>query len=157
MNSEIIYNLYNMEKYNQKLPKEVEQKLDAYVERIKAIKWFKPEPKLEKKKIEKQVKIALDCFGVKAKIEYRKLETPKDWGAARGAAWGAAWGAARCAAWGAADLLALELDDYKKKYPNGNFIQLIPLWELGLYPVGVVDGSFVIYLPPVKSDFPEIK
>jgi len=196
-------------KYNQKLPKEVEKKLDTYIARIKKIKWFQPEAKLDKKELEKQIKVVLECFGVKAKIEYRQLKTPEDWdaaqgaawdaawdaaqGAARGAAWdaaqgaawdaawdaaqgaargaardaawdaarGAAWGAARDAAWdaarGAADLLASDLKDYKKKYPKGNFIQLIPIWELGLYPVGVIDGKFVVYVPPSKLDFPEIK
>jgi hypothetical protein len=89
------------------------------------------------------------------------------WGAARGAAWDAAWGAAWDAAWdaargaargaawdaawdaarGAADVLALNLDEYKKKYPNGNFINLIALWEMGLYPCGVIEGKFVIYIP----------
>ena len=33
-------------KYNQKLPAEVEEKLDAYIERIKAIKWFQPKADL---------------------------------------------------------------------------------------------------------------
>ena len=140
-------------KYNQKLPKEVEKKLDTYIARIKKIKWFQPEAKLDKKELEKQIKVVLECFGVKAKIEYRQLKTPEDWGAARGAARDAAWDAAR----GAADLLASDLKDYKKKYPKGNFIQLIPIWELGLYPVGVIDGKFVVYVPPSKLDFPEIK
>jgi hypothetical protein len=29
-------------KYNQELPKEVEENLDKYIERIKKIDWFKP-------------------------------------------------------------------------------------------------------------------
>ncbi len=37
--------------------------------------------------------------------------------------------------------------DYKKKYPKGNFINLIPLWEMGLYPCGMVDGKFIVYIP----------
>jgi len=178
-------------KYNQQLPKEIEEQLDAYIERIKAIKWFKVSPDFSKEETEKQVNIALEAFGVKASIEYRSLKTTNDWGAARvaalDAAWGAArgaawdeawdaardaaWGAARVAAWdaardaargaawdaawdaardaarGAADILALNLKDYKKKYPNGNFINLIPLWEAGLYPIGVVNGKFIIYIP----------
>ena len=141
------------------LPKCTQNKMDAYIKRIKAIEWFQPENGLDKPKIEKQVKFALECFGVKAKIEYRKLETKKDWdaawgsawdaawGSARDAAWGAAWDAARGAAWGAADVLALEINAYRKKYPKGNFVNLLPLWELGLYPVGVVKGKFIIYVP----------
>lgn len=45
-----------------------------------------------------------------------------------------------------------EDDEYKKKYPSGNFINLIPLWEAGLYPVGVIDGKFVVYVPPCNLD-----
>ena len=77
------------------------------------------------------------------------------WGAARDAARDAAWDAARDAAWGAADILALNLDEYKKKYPNGNFINLIPLYEVGLYPAGIVDGKFVVYVPYSNNAFPE--
>lgn len=55
--------------------------------------------------------------------------------------------AANNAAWGAADLLAQNIPSYKEKYPNGNFIHLIDLWEMGLYPVGVIDGKFVVYIP----------
>ena len=159
-------------KYNQKLPVEVEEQLDAYIKRIKAIKWLKPSLPLNKEKVEQDVKIALEGFGVKAKVEYRSLKTVGDWDAARDAAWGAwdaawdaardaarnaAWGAARDAwgardaardaAWGATDLLAFNLKDYRVKYPNGNFILLIPLWEAGLYPCGVIDGKFIIYVP----------
>ena len=164
-------------KYNQELPIEVEAQLDAYIERIKNIKWFKPTD-FKEEDINKQVNIVLKAFGVEASIEYRELKTEKDWdaaldaawdaawnasrdaawGAARDAAWdaawdaarGAAWNASRDAAWGAADILALNLDDYKKKYPNGNFINLIPLYEAGLYPIGLVDGKFIIYVPNNK-------
>ena len=154
-------------KYKQELPKEVEAKLDAYIERIKNIKWFKPSSELKKDEIEKQVNIVLKSFGVEATIEYRKLVTQKDrdaaWGAARDAAWGAArdaargaaWDAAWDAAWGAFDILVQELPEYKAKYPNGNFINLIPLWEAGLYPTGVIDGKFVIYVPPCAVEFPK--
>src|SRR6185295_13609765 len=96
-------------KYNQELPKEVEKDLDAYIKRIKAIKWFKPK-NIVKTDVDQQIKVALKCFGVEATIEYRLLKTSADWGAARGAArdaargaaWGAARGAARDAARGAA-------------------------------------------------------
>ena len=53
------------------------------------------------------------------------------------------------------DVLALELKEYKEKYPNGNFINLIPLYEMGLYPVGLIDGKFVIYIPPTTQEFPD--
>ena len=170
-------------KYNQELPVEVEAQLDAYIDRIKAIKWFQPMEDLSRTEIDKQVNVALEAFGVKASIEYRQLKTEKDWDAAwgaawdaaRDAAWGAAWGAARGAArgaawdaardaardaawdaaWGATDVLALNLDEYKKKYPNGNFINLIPLYEAGLYPIGVVDGKFIVYIPASKVEFPK--
>lgn len=48
-------------KYGQELPIEVETKLDAYIERIKAINWFKPQnPKREE--IEKAVNFVVECF-----------------------------------------------------------------------------------------------
>ena len=140
-------------KYNQELPVKVEKELDAYIERIKAIKWLKPQ-NLDKSAIDKQINVALKAFGVEASIEYRTLKTPDDWDAARDAARGATWGAARDAArdaaWGAADLLATLTSKnlgYIAKYPNGNFVQLIPLWEAGLYPCGVVGGKFICYVP----------
>ena len=122
-------------KYGQELPAKVEKQLDAYIERIKAIKWFQPADNLDFKKVDKQIRLSLKCFGVEAKIEYRDLKTPSDWDAARDAAWGAE------------DLLALSLKDYKKKYPKGNFVNLVPLWEMGLYPCGVLDGKFIVYVP----------
>lgn len=160
--------------YKQKLPDDVQAKLDAYIERIKIIKWFQPDANLKKEDVETKVKIALNAFGIKGSIEYKQLKTSNDWDAARGAArdaaqdaaqdvaWGAArdvaWDAARDVArdvaWGAVDLLVENLDEYKKKYPNGNFINLIPLWEMGLYPIGLIDGKFVIYIPALKMEFP---
>ena len=149
-------------KYRQKLPIEVEKQLDEYIERIKAIKWFKPSAELKKEEIEKQVSIVTKALGVEASVEYRKLVTPDDWDAAldaaldaaRGAALDAAWDAARGAARGAVDVFASNIEAYKEKYPNGNFVNLIPLWEMGLYPVGVVNGRFVIYVPPTNQEFP---
>ena len=154
---------------------EVQEAFDKYLERIKAIKWFKPE-KIDKVAIEKQAKVALKCFGVKATVEYKELKTKDDWdvardaswdaardaswdaarGTARDAAWSTAWGTARVAAWdaawGATEIIAMDLEDFNKKYPQGAFLQLIPLWEMGLYPIGVVNGKFVIYLPEVEDE-----
>jgi len=201
--------------YNQKLPKEVEKKLDDYIVRIKKINWFKPAENIKKEDVENQVKLCCEAFKVKANPEFKYLKTPQDWGAAwnatrdaardaawnaarnaawdaawdaawnaaRDAAWDAAWDAARNAAWnvaqdaawnaardaawdaawdaardavsGALDLLALNLEGYKKKYPKGNFINLIPFWEMGLYPVGIVNKKFIIYVSPRNLDFPK--
>ena len=166
----------------EKLPKEVQNKLKAYLKRIKKVDWFKPK-KIDKKEIEKKVKFILQCFGVKASVEYRKLETKKDWdvawnaawNAARNvvwdAAWNAAWNAARNTArnavrnvawdaarnvarnvvWGATEIVAMDLKSFKTKYPNGAFIHLIDLWEMGLYPIGIINKKFVIYLPKIKK------
>lgn len=138
-------------KYNQKLPVKIEKDLDAYIERIKNIKWFKPVADLKREKVDNAVKAALSAFGVEASIEYRSLKTEADydaaWDAARDAAWDAAWGAAR----GAADILATHTDTYKLKTP---FVRLIDIWEMGMYPCGVSDGKFVVYSP---MDFEEDK
>ena len=167
-------------KYNQELPAEIEAQLDSYIERIKAIKWFQPATTLKKEDIEKHVNITLKAFGVEAGIEYRQLKKPEDWDAAwgvardvardvaRGAAWDAARGVARDvardvargaawdAAWGADDLLVSDLQGYKEKYPNGSFLNLIPLYEMGLWPIGVVDGKFIVAIPASKLEFPDI-
>ena len=143
-------------KYSQNLPVEVEKHLDSYIERIKNITWFKPVENLKRETVDIAVKAALSAFGVEASIEYRSLKTEADYSAARdaawdaawGAAWGAAWdaarGAARDAAWGAADILASHTDTYKLKTP---FVRLVDIWEMGMYPIGVVDGKFVVYTP----------
>ena len=81
-------------KYKQELPAEVEAKLDAYIDRIKKINWFKPSADLKKSDVEQKVNLVLETFGIKAKFEWRKLEKASDWDAA--------WDAARDAAWGAA-------------------------------------------------------
>ena len=182
-------------KYGQKLPKKVEKKLDAYIERIKAIKWFKPSPDFKEEDARVLAEKVISSFGAAATVEFRGLKSPEDWDAARGAAldaargaaldaardaaldaawdaaldaardaaldaardaargaaWNAAWDAAldaaRDAARGARDELANEIEIYKLKYPDGNFRNLISLYEMGLYPVGVVDGKFIIYVP----------
>ena len=172
-------------KYNQKLPEEVEKKLDAYIERIKNIKWFQPLPDIKKTDVETKVKASLSAFGVEAKIEFKQLKT-SDWDAARDAArdaawgaardaardaaWGAAWGAeeiwgaawdaardaARDAAWGAAwgaeEILVENLKEYKGKKA---FLILVDIWEMGLYPIGVVDGVFIVYVPALTMEFPK--
>ena len=187
-------------KYEQALPKEVEEQLDEYIERIKVIQWFKVYPNIVREDVDKKISFALKAFGIEASIEYRSLKEAKDWDAARDAAWSAAreaargaareaareaaWGAARYAAWdaawgaasdaawdaargaaryaawdaarGSADVLAFNLDDYKKKYPNGAFINLIPIWEMGLYPCGVINGKFIVYVPEEKVGIPQL-
>ena len=131
------------------LPKDVQDRLDAYIERVRKIRWFKQKNGWKKTEATKQIKIALRAFGVEAKIEYRKLESSSDWDAARDAAWDAAWGAAWDAARGAQEIVASDLDGFTKKYPNGAFLQLISLWEMGLYPIGLIDGKFLVYVPKV--------
>ena len=52
-------------------------------------------------------------------------------------------------------MVSSELGTYTKKYPNGSFINLVPLWEMGLYPIGVIDGKFIVYVPPYEQKFPK--
>jgi hypothetical protein len=44
--------------------------------------------------------------------------------------------------------LVADLKEYKGKQA---FLKIIPIWEMGLYPIGIVDGKFVIY-EPCKSE-----
>lgn len=135
-------------KYKQELPKEVEAKLDAYIERIKEIKWFQPSADLKRAEIDTKVNVALKAFGVEASIEYRALKTPKDWDAALEAA----REAARDAAWGANEVLVEDLKEYKGKKA---FLSLVDIYEMGVYPIGVVDGKFLVYIPASKLEFPK--
>ena len=106
---------------------------------------------------------AWDALRDEVRDEARIAVRDAAWSAARDAlwdeAWGASWGEVRIAAWdaawGAVDLLAMNLPEYKSKYPQGNFINLIPLYEAGLYPVGIVDGKFLVYVPPCNMEFPD--
>jgi len=50
------------------------------------------------------------------------------------------WDAAR----GAQEILCKDLKEYKGKFA---YLSLIPLWEAGLYPIGVLDGKFIVYVP----------
>ena len=64
-----------MQKEFSKLPKEVQKNLSVYLARIKKIKWFQPKEKINAKEVEEKVRFALDCFGIKAELEWKKLKT----------------------------------------------------------------------------------
>jgi len=66
-------------RYSKKLPKEVKDKLDAYIKRIEAIKWFNPSDNFNREAAEKQIAIVLKSFGVKALVEWWSLKTYFDW------------------------------------------------------------------------------
>ena len=153
------------------LPKKVQKRVNDFINHLPKVPWFNPSPDLKKEDVEKQVKFTLDCFGVKAKVKYGKLQKQEDWASARASArasaWDSAWASARDSAWASAwdsawdsawasvEVLLKDNADFKKKYPNGAFKQLFKLWEMGLYPVGVLKNKkFVIYVPPCKTDFP---
>jgi hypothetical protein len=55
------------------------------------------------------------------------------------------------------EVLLEDNEDFNKQYPNWAFKQLFKLWEMGLYPVGVLDETktFVIYVPPCDMTFPD--
>jgi len=140
-------------------------KINKEIKRIKNIKWFKP--RKPNKETERIVELALDAFGVKAKLEYRTLLERQDWAAAwdaardvaRDAAWGAArdaaWDVARDAAWAAARdvafITAQDMPSIKKKYPQNPFGYLIDLWEMGYYVCGVSGGKFILYYVPLDD------
>lgn len=56
--------------------------------------------------------------------------------------------AAFSASAGISNLLASNTkSDYPELYPDGNFLQIIKLWEMGLYPIGLVGREFICYVP----------
>ena len=169
-------------------------RVKSFIENLKNVNWLNPDQNLKKEDIEKQVNITLECFGVKAWIEYRELKTQEDyrsardvargatrsvaWDAASRAAWdisrddaamSAAWDAASSAAWDisrddsarsaaamsaawdavrvAAELSIIDTKEFKSKYPNWAFTQYFKLWKMWLYPIGVIEWNFIIYIP----------
>ena len=138
------------------LPKKVQKRVNDFINHLPKVNWFKPSPSLKKEDVEKQIKFTLECFGVKAGIEYRKLKTKEDWASARDSARASArdsarasaWASAMDSAWASVGILLEDNKDFKKKYPNGAFKQLFKLWEMGLYPVGILKNKkFVVYVP----------
>jgi len=212
------------------IPRKTQTKINDFIKGLKDVPWFSPSAKLKKEEVEKQAKFTLECFGLEAEIEYRKLETKVDWASAiesgrqsnKDSYWVSAkdsdlypeWASSKARArdlvrdlsWNLASAFALvrflttssardsasasywdydpEYDsasnwtyhwdsvfdsdytsteillednkEFKKQYPNGAFKQLFKLWEMGLYPVGVLQESkkFVIYVPPCSLAFP---
>ncbi len=66
--------------------------------------------------------------------------------AARDAARDAAWAAARAAASGAQHLVVADIVGWPSPWEP-----LLDLWRLGCWPIGVVRGEFVVYVPEVRS------
>ena len=139
------------------LPKKVQKRVNDFIDHLKDVSWFKPSADLKQVEVDKQIKFTLKCFGIKAEIEYRKLSTPKDRASARDSARASARDSARASAQASIEVLLDDDKDFKKKYPNGVFIQLFKLREMWLYPVWVLDENkkFVVYIPPVNMDFPK--
>jgi len=160
------------------LPQNIQDRVNAFIEHLPQVPWFKPNKDIKKSDIETQVKFTLECFWVKADIEYRKLKTKNDWDSARDSVWASVWDSARASVWDSVwysdwesardssrdsasasqEILLEDNEEFKKKYPNGAFKQLFKLWEMWLYPVGVLDDTktFVVYVPPISSDFPDV-
>ena len=130
-----------------KLPKEVQTRVNAFIDNLPKVNWFKPYPNLKKEDVEKQINFTLECFWVKAGIEYKTLSKQEDWASA----WASAWDSARASAWDSAwasqEILLEDNKDFKEKYPNWAFRQLFKLWEMWLYPVWVLKETwkFTVY------------
>ena len=67
--------------------------------------------------------------------------------AARSAARDAAGDAARSAAWAAEYRTVADLVDWPSPWEP-----LVDMWRLGCWPVGVVRGEFVVFVPPVGGE-----
>ena len=156
------------------LPQEVQERVNNFIDKLPTIPWFKPSKDLKKSDVDKQINFTLECFGIKANIEYKTLKSEEDWTSARTSArtsaWASAWDSARASAWDSAmdsawdsardsarassEILVEENEDFRKKYPNGAFKQLFKLWEMGLYPVGILEetGKFTVYVPEIDLD-----
>lgn len=166
------------------LPEAVQERVNNFIDWLKDVRWFAPQKGLKKSDIEKQAKFTLKCFWVEAEIEFRKLQKKEDWDSARDSTWDStwdsAWDSARDSAWYSAsdsalsyawsscsdsawdsawavkEILLSDNKQFSKKYPDWAFKQLFKLWEMWLYPVGVLkeNEKFVIYVPPYNTEFP---
>ena len=84
------------------LPDDVQKRVWDFIENLSKISWFNPNQELKKIEVDKQAKFTLECFWIKAEIEYRKLEKKEDWDSARASARASAWDSARASAWDSA-------------------------------------------------------
>ena len=136
---------------------EWQKNADARVAEIvadcKTIPWFKGTDVAQAKlSLEAHFEL-LKPFGLKAGFE---IEIVSDWAAAWDAsraaawdaAWDAAWAAARAAARDAARAAAWDAawEVVADKMPQKNpFHALWAVWKLGFWPIGVVNGKFIIF------------
>lgn len=66
-----------------KLPKKINDKVNAFIDNLSKVRWLNPSPYLKREDVDKQINIVLECFWLEAGIEYRKLESKQDWGSAK--------------------------------------------------------------------------
>jgi len=113
------------------------QKVVDLINRLSGIKWFEPQYEREKVKqlIEKHLSI-LEKFGVKQVSVKFISDWNAAWNAARNVAWDAAWNAA----WNAVHIIAEDLVDFENPAEP-----LLQVWELGYWPIGVVNGEFLVF------------
>jgi len=77
------------------LPEKINNRVNDFIDSLPKANWFNPSSDLKKKDVDKQVKFTLDCFWIKAKIEYRKLETATERASARDSARDSTWASAK--------------------------------------------------------------
>jgi hypothetical protein len=84
------------------LPQEVQDRVNNFIDKLPTVPWFKPSKDLKKEEVEKQALFTLECFGIKASIEYRILTSEKEWdsanASARARAISSEWASARATA-----------------------------------------------------------
>lgn len=62
---------------------EIQERVNAFIDKIPKINWYRPSKDLKQEDIDKQINFILECFWIKAWIEYKKLTTQEDWDSAR--------------------------------------------------------------------------
>ena len=145
------------------------------IKRIEKIEWFKPQKQPIKAKLQLKIDSILKAFKLdfKAELQINSLKTKKDWASAWASAWDSAWDSARDSAWDSARASAWasardsawdsEFEVVKnlmkkKGYKTNPFKKLLELWEMGLYPIGVLkDKKFHIYYVPLNKNVIQTK
>ena len=98
---------------------------------------------------------AWDSARVSARVSARDSAWDSAWVSARvsarDSAWASAWDSARDSAWASAFEVVKDLMK-AKGYEKNPFKELLEIWNLGLYPIGLLkDKKFHIYYIPLKK------
>ena len=119
------------------------------IDELPSIPWMKPSRPVSADLLQPLVDMHLSrltCFTTCVQPLPVRIETDLDaaMDAAMDAAWDAVWAAAWAAAVDAGHRVVADLVSWTSPWAP-----LLDMWRLGCWPIGVVDGAFVVFVPKV--------